>query len=62
MPEKQSRISYNQGKLMSEEETRKYTEKWGVHKGIVTYYLIAECLHGKQNANKSCFPQEKKND
>ena len=38
---------YNHDELMSGEETRKYTEKWGVHKGIVTYYLIAEYLHGK---------------
>ena len=38
---------YNQDKLISEKETRKYTEKWGIHKGIITYYLIAEYLHGR---------------
>jgi len=38
---------YNQGKLMSEEEARNFTEKWGIHRGIITYYLIAECLHGR---------------
>lgn len=37
---------YNNDKLMSEEEVRKFTEKWGRYKGISTYYLIAEYIHG----------------
>jgi len=37
---------YNNDKLMSEEEVRKFTENWGRYKGIITYYLIAEYLYG----------------
>ena len=39
---------YNKGELMPEEEVRRITEKWGKYKGIITYYLIAEHLHGRQ--------------
>jgi DNA-3-methyladenine glycosylase II len=38
---------YNQDKLMSEEETRDFVGKWGIHKGIITYYLIEGYLHGR---------------
>jgi len=33
---------YNNDKLMSEEEVRALTDKWGKYKGIITYYCIAE--------------------
>lgn len=36
---------YNNDKLLSEEEVRRFTEKWGRYKGIITYYLIGEYLH-----------------
>lgn len=36
---------YNNDKLMSEEEVRALTDKWGKYKGIITYYCIAEVLH-----------------
>ena len=36
---------YNNDKLMSEEEVRASTNKWGQYKGIITYYCIAEVLH-----------------
>lgn len=36
---------YNNDKLMSEEEARVLTDKWGKYKGIITYYLIADALH-----------------
>ncbi|PKP60331.1 MAG: hypothetical protein CVT88_03365 [Candidatus Altiarchaeales archaeon HGW-Altiarchaeales-1] len=36
---------YNKDNLMSEEEVRKFTEKWGKYKGIINYYLIADVLH-----------------
>ncbi len=36
---------YGKDEIMSENEVRKFTEKWGKYKGIITYYLIAETLH-----------------
>lgn len=38
---------YNDDKLMSEAEVRKFTEKWGKYKGIITYYLITEYVHNE---------------
>ncbi len=35
---------FNSDKLMSEDEVRKLTDKWGKYKGIITYYCIAEML------------------
>lgn len=36
---------YNNDKLMSEDEVRKLTDKWGKYNGIISYYLLAEMLH-----------------
>lgn len=36
---------YNNDKLMSEEEVRVLTDRWGKYKGMITYYCIAEVLH-----------------
>lgn len=36
---------YNNDKLMSENEVRTLTSRWGKYKGIITYYCIAEALH-----------------
>lgn len=36
---------YNNDELMSEEEVRALTNRWGKYKGIITYYCIAEVLH-----------------
>jgi len=36
---------YNNDKLMSEDEVRKVTDRWGKYNGIISYYLIAETLH-----------------
>lgn len=36
---------YNSGKLMSEDEVRKFTQRWGKYQGIITYYLVAALLH-----------------
>ncbi len=36
---------YNNDKLMSENEVRTLTNRWGKYKGIITYYCIAEALH-----------------
>ena len=35
---------FNSDKLMTEDEVRKLTDKWGKYKGIITYYCIAEML------------------
>ena len=36
---------YNNDELMSEDEVRTLTDRWGRYKGIITYYCIAEVLH-----------------
>lgn len=36
---------YNNDKLMSEDEVRKFTKRWGKYQGIITYYLVAALLH-----------------
>ena len=36
---------YNNDKLMSENEVRTLTSRWGKYKGIITYYCIAEALN-----------------
>jgi len=36
---------YNNDKLMSEDDVRKLTDKWGKYNGIITYYLLTETLH-----------------
>lgn len=38
---------YNDDKLMSEADVRKFTENWGRYKGIITYYLMAEYVHNE---------------
>ena len=38
---------YNQDKLMSEDEVRMLFDKWGVYKGIITYYLIADYMNNR---------------
>ena len=38
---------YKDDKLMSEAEVRKFTENWGRYKGFITYYLMAEYVHGE---------------
>jgi len=38
---------YNDDKLMSEAEVRRFTENWGRYKGIITYYLMAEYVHNE---------------
>ena len=38
---------YNQDKLMSEDEVRELFDEWGVYKGIITYYLIADYMHNR---------------
>ena len=36
---------YSNDNLMSEDEVRKLTDKWGKYNGIISYYLLAEMLH-----------------
>ncbi len=36
---------FNKDKLMSENEVRALTDKWGKYKGVITYYCGAEVLH-----------------